>query len=148
MRVLLAVMLILSLGIVSSCTPSAGIVADASKLYMEDPDAATVNVMRKSQLTGGAATIEITMDAEVIAHLGSGDRIEFQVQPGEHYVAASQYDSFEIFVRFDAKPRKKYYFYYSMNMMSGERFRFEELTPEQGEKELAKNKYELLTAGK
>jgi hypothetical protein len=148
MRILLAVILALGLGFLSSCTPPAGVVAKASKLYIDDPNASTITVMRKSQLTGAGARVTISLDAEVIANLAPGDRVEFQAQPGEHYIAATlTCINRERSVRFNANAKKKHYFYYSMGGGYTE-FNLEELTAADGEKELAKNKYKLLTASK
>ena len=150
MKVLLTVVLILGLGLVSSCTPPAGIVVEASKLYIDDPDAPTVTVMRRRQLAGAAVTYEIALDAEVIAYLGTGDRIEFQVQPGEHYIAmAFRGGPFgvntEEVIRFDAIAKEKYYFYCKVDVIGGSEEFFIQLTPEQGKRKLAEKKFELLT---
>lgn len=149
MRILVPVVLIFGLLFLSSCSPSAGIVGDRSKLYFDGPDAATVTVMRKDQLTGAAVRVTVSLDHEVIAYIGAGDRIEFQVRPGEHYVAVFLRNIWgqepERFVRFDAEAMKKYYFYYSMDLSNVEIFKLVELTPVEGEKELATNKYELIS---
>jgi hypothetical protein len=150
MRKLMTVILGFSLGLIASCTPPAGIVAKASKLYIDDPNASTVTIIRKSQYILGGITVKLTLDAEDIAYIGRGDRVDFQVQPGEHYIVVSIRNEDDEVLRLDVKPKKKYYFYYSMDPLFEDRYRtkLKELTQEEYEKELATNNYKLLTAGK
>jgi len=139
--------LMVGLVFVSSCTSPAGIVADLSKIYINDPNVATVTIMRKSQLTGAGGTVKFDFDGQTIAHLGTGNCVEMQVLPGEHYVAVSVLDDLEDVIRFDAKANNKYYFYISMGM-SDYIMKLEQLTSQEGKHRLAQNKFKMLTANK
>lgn len=92
-----------------SCAVSGSLVVEATKLRVDDPDAATVTVMRGKSIVGAGRTVEIYVDNELTAYLGSGDLVKFNAQPGAHFVAVRQGD--EAVARFLAEPNEKYYFF-------------------------------------
>ena len=111
-----------------------------------DPSLAYVTVMRKSQMTGAAGTVSVTLDTKTIGKLGTGERIEFQVAPGKHFVSVPLWTVMgmvEPVEGFDAQAGEKYYFHYSMSIW-GETCRFKRLTSEEGQRELTQHKYRVV----
>lgn len=98
-----------------SCA-SGGMVADLNLMPKNDPNAATIIVMRKSQMTGAAVRIKVYLDAKEVCYLGPGDMVKLPVLPGEHFLAAGLKDNTadSILVTINAEPEKTYYFYYNV----------------------------------
>ncbi|MCF7674240.1 MAG: DUF2846 domain-containing protein [Akkermansiaceae bacterium] len=129
------------LAILTSCTT--GSTATPSP---RDPRLATVTVMRKSSLYGAAVKIDVLLDANKIARIGSGDRVEFQVPPGQHFISVpfrEMFGSSERVVGFHAEAGKKYYVHFSASM-GGDWITLKQLSPEEGEGEIASHKYRLI----
>jgi len=126
-----------------SCAP-AGFVVDQSRLFGEDPDSPLVTVMRRRTFAGGGAPVRLYLDGELIAYLGSGDYLEFQVRPGEHYLEMTyieliiKKETTEGVIHFNAKAKGKYYYYFNWGIFKG-------LTPEEAKRELSTHRYELIT---
>src|SRR5574337_232691 len=51
---------------------------------LRDPNFAVVLVMRDAQFKGSAMTTTLTLDGEDVAHVKSGEKVEFSLRPGEH----------------------------------------------------------------
>ena len=136
--------------LLASCA-SGRYLAEGMARQTDAPDAAVVHVMRKSQIVGCSMKMGVCLDAKMVAQLGPGERLELRVLPGEHFLEtglASKHRWFtgdtEVLSRFDAEPRKTYYFLCSM-AMQGERYRLTQLTGPAGKKELSAQGYDLLT---
>jgi hypothetical protein len=147
MKILFRLVLIVYLILITSCT-SGRLAVEPSQLNIDNPDAATVIVLRESQIRGGGGNFEILLDAGLIAYLGSGDGVKFQVEPGSHFIATGL--SIQIFrnqgervIRFNAEPNKTYYFYF--NMRGGDKmYNFVQLSETEGKKALAEHEYNFL----
>ena len=64
--------------------PAARILALPS--VKEPANAATVHVMRDAQFVGSAMTTTFTFNGNDAAHIQSGEKVTFKVEPGEHLV--------------------------------------------------------------
>lgn len=131
----------------ASCSlPPAGYVVDRSRLFWDDPDSPLVTVMRQKTIAGGGAPVRVYLDGEHIAYIGSGDYLEFQVRPGEHYLEMTsikvigQKENTEGIIRFNAKAKERYYYFFTWGT-------FKRLTPEEAKTELSNNRYKLITEG-
>ena len=139
--------LVAYLTLIAACA-SGRLAVKPSQLSIDNPDAATVIVLRESQLRGGGGNFEIFLDAELIAYLSTGDGVEFQVEPGWHFVATGLpvqifRNQGERVIRFNAEPSKTYYFYF--NMGGGEKmYNFIQLSDIEGKKALAEHEYNFL----
>jgi hypothetical protein len=137
--------LTLIVSILFSCSTGASS-SQLAGLKVIDPNLATVTVIRKSQLTGSAGKLDVTLDAKKIARIGSGQLIEFQVEPGQHFVAVplkTITGPIEEVESFDAEAGQRFYFYYSMSIY-GDVCRLERLTQEKAEEILSKKRYRVV----
>jgi hypothetical protein len=96
-----------------SCA-SGGLAVDATKLNANDPDAATVTVMRQKTIVGAGLKVEIYVDNELTAYLGSGEFYRFRVPAGVHFITARQ-AKYDNVIRFFAEPGEKYYFFWGIS---------------------------------
>ena len=123
-----------------SCA-SGGLVVDASNLNANNPDAATVTVMRQKAFVGSGVKVEIYVDNELTAYLGSGDFVRFNARPGVHFIATRQ-GKFENVVRFFAEPNEKYYFYWGISTMGS----VEQLTEKEANDIMSKDDFNDVTS--
>ena len=154
MKILSIVLLPIFMSLLMSC--STGQIVAKSALVSSDPDAATVTVIRKSQMTGSGGNVEVHLDGDLIALIAAGEVLKLKVPPGEHFVEVAvptnaitglftkREDMTEV-VRFNAKPKQKYYFLYSISI-GNEMYKLKQLTEDEAKKELSEEDYEMLNA--
>lgn len=132
--------LILNTMLLLSCA-SGGLVADATKLNASDPDAATVTVMRQKAFLGSGVKVEIYVDNELTAYLGSGDFVRFNARPGVHFITARQAKVDNV-VRFFAEPNEKYYFFWGLSTLGS----VEQRTEKEAEEIMSKDDFNDVTS--
>ncbi len=125
------------LPMIISCTSGGGMVADLDLLRTNDPNAATVTVMRKSERIPAGSPLKVFIDTTLVGTLGSGDMVQFPVSAGEHFVETEFIMSTKMFrnpqnvIPFRADQGKTYFFYYSV-YHKGANHKLDELTEAEG----------------
>lgn len=113
-------LVVIFLPMIISCASGGGKVTDLELLQTDDPNPATVTVMRKSEGIAGGMPLKVFIDAKLVGTLGSGDMVQFPVSAGEHFIetefvmALKMLGNPQNVIRFHADTGKTYYFYYSV----------------------------------
>jgi hypothetical protein len=121
-------------------------VGDPVLLDASLPGTARVTVMRASQFSGSGKTLPLELDGALIAHLGTGDCVQFYVGGGEHFLLAGDgQDPRSQLQSFVAKPGEHVFFRFEeFPLASDRKWRFDRLAPEPGAREFANGDYALL----
>ena len=106
--------IILNTMLLLSCGASGSLVNGSRRLHFDTPDVATVTIMRQKTIVGAGLRIEIYVDNELTAYLGSGEFYRFRVPAGVHFITVRQ-AKYDNVIRFFAEPDKKYYFFWGIS---------------------------------
>ena len=108
-----------------------------------DKNVATVIIMWEDQFMDSGFTFPIKVDNKLIAHIGSGDYIEFQVPAGRHIIAI-QGEGWQsgIFKKVEARPEEKIYLYMIQDMLG--LFILYRMSEEEGLNEFKEHRYDRL----
>ena len=107
-----------------SCSSHKGLIIEsASNYYINNPDYASVTVIRIAQSFGGPMIVGLHLDGDLIAHMQTGNYTKFFIKPGEHYIGIVRKflggeDEYE-FISFKTEPGMKYFYQYSMTPERG-----------------------------
>jgi len=106
---------------------------------------AQVFVLRVSQVTGAAITVPVEIDGTQVAELGTGDYLQFEVEPGPHVVVVG-FEGREESQRVVASAGGRYFFEFHFEILSTEGHDFlRPLDANEGERAIASGKYSKLT---
>lgn len=144
-RVLLLTLVAVAI-LLGGCGPSAQVRTTSLVLAPPGSQTGRLVVLRESQFQGGGVTVPVAIDGKPVADLGSGNFVQFDVVPGQHFVGVGFEGRLQIArVQLAASSTKFFRFHFDLwNKASDNIDILEQLTDEEGQRLIASGQYKQL----